>query len=93
MWQIDLKGFFLGLSPPIQGVFIKGRDIYDNILVAHEILNSFSKKRVKKGFMAIKLDMKKVHDKPNWQIHLEMFFGSWFLKEMIKLDYEIYHDH
>lgn len=46
----------------LQGAFVPGRDIHDNILVAHEILNSFSKKKNKHRYMAIKLDMEKAYD-------------------------------
>lgn len=35
--------------------------IHDKILVTQEILNSFSKRRTKQGFMTIKLDMEKFY--------------------------------
>lgn len=38
-------------------------EIHDNILVAHVILNFFSRKSNKKGYMTIKLDMEKAYDK------------------------------
>lgn len=36
------------LFPPQQSVFIPDKDIHNNILKAHEILTSFSKKHNKK---------------------------------------------
>lgn len=48
---------------PFQSAFISQRDIHDNLLIAHEILSTFSKKRTKVGYMAIKLDMKKAYDR------------------------------
>lgn len=48
---------------PLQAIFIQGRNIHDNILVAHEILNSLPKKSNKQGCKAIKLDLEKAYDK------------------------------
>lgn len=40
-----LKRLLLKIVSPLQGTLIQGRDIHNNIQVAHEILNSFSKNR------------------------------------------------
>lgn len=58
-----LKHVLPKIISPLQGVFIQGRDIHDNILVAHAILNSIFKKRNKNGYMLIKLDMDKAYDR------------------------------
>lgn len=42
---------------PLQGDFIQGRDIHDNIVIPHQILNSFFKKHKKEGQIAVKADM------------------------------------
>ena len=50
-----------------QNAFIKGRNIFDNILIAHEIMNDLRKKRGKKySFGALKIDMSKAYDKVRW---------------------------
>ena len=52
------------LITPFQNAFIKGRNISDNILIAHEIMNGLRKKRGKKySFGALKIDMSKAYDK------------------------------
>lgn len=45
-WQTNLRKFFIKLSPLLLGAFIYNRDIYNNILVAHRILNSFLKNKI-----------------------------------------------
>lgn len=52
---------------PSKRVFVPERLIYDNVLLAYEILHSFRQKRArKKGFMALKLDMRKPYDRVKW---------------------------
>lgn len=46
----------------IQSVFFLNHDIHDNILTTHEILNAFTEKHSKNGYMTIKLDIKKSSD-------------------------------
>ena len=51
---------------PLQGAFSPGRFINDNIMLAHEIMHSFKKKKGKTGYMAVKLDMEKAYDRLEW---------------------------
>ena len=44
---------------PLQGAFALGRLINDNVLLAHEIMHLFKKKKIKSSYMTIKLDMEK----------------------------------
>ena len=47
----------------LQGAFLLGRLINDNIMLAHEIMHFFKKKNKRKlGYMAVKLDMENAHD-------------------------------
>ena len=47
-----------------QSAFVKGRMIYDNIMVAHESIHSMmTKSSGRKGWMAAKMDMSKTYDR------------------------------
>ncbi|XP_026377691.1 uncharacterized protein LOC113271987 [Papaver somniferum] len=50
---------------PFQSAFIANGQIHDNVIISQEILHSFKKKKkkVKNGFMAIKLDLSKAFDR------------------------------
>lgn len=49
-----------------QGTFVPRRCIFENILIAHELFNSFNKKKSKLGSVAIKIDLEKAYDFLNW---------------------------
>jgi len=56
------------LITPYQNAFIRGRNILDNILIAHEIFDLMGKKKGRKNcFGALKIDMSKAYDKVNWK--------------------------
>ena len=62
-----LKPFMDSLISPFQNAFLKGRSIFDNILIAHEIMDILRKKKGRKGsFGALKIDMKKAYDMVSW---------------------------
>lgn len=59
-----LKTLMNELITSNQSVFIPGRLIFDNIMIAHELLHSLNKlRKSKNGRMAVKLDMSKAYDR------------------------------
>ena len=69
------------LISPYQNAFIQDRNILDNILIAHEIIDTFKKKKGrKKGYGALKVDMCKAYDRVSWifvkAVLILMNFGS-----------------
>jgi hypothetical protein len=61
-----LRPFLDKLISPSQSAFIPGRWIAENQLTVHEILHSFKRRKVKGGFMALKIDLQKAYDRINW---------------------------
>lgn len=69
-----------------QGAFIQGRHIYDNLIVAHEILDTLKRKRVGKyGSMILKLDMSKAFNRVEWGFLCSLMQHMEFLMEFINL--------
>uniref|UniRef100_A0A803PAN0 Reverse transcriptase domain-containing protein n=1 Tax=Cannabis sativa TaxID=3483 RepID=A0A803PAN0_CANSA len=74
----SLKVVLSGLVSHNQGAFLNNRVIFDNILIANEVINTInSRKKGKIGWASLKLDMEKAFDKigdgsaiptlsPNW---------------------------
>ena len=54
------------LISPCQSAFIPGRWIAENQLIVHELLHSFKRRKVKGGFVAMKVDLQKAYDRINW---------------------------
>ena len=62
-----LKPIMDSIITPYQNVFIKGRNISDNILLADEIIDVIGKKMGRRdSFGVLKIDMSKAYDRVNW---------------------------
>lgn len=62
-----LKLFMESIISPCQNAFIQGRNISDNIFLAHEIMDALRKKKGRKyNFGALKIDMSKAYDRVDW---------------------------
>ncbi|XP_026452057.1 uncharacterized protein LOC113352456 [Papaver somniferum] len=69
-YKIISKFLFTRLKPILnkfishfQSAFVPGRVIHDNIIMAHELIDTMKKTKRKKGWMDIKLDMSKAFDR------------------------------
>lgn len=51
---------------PMQDTYVHGRQIGDNITLAQELIHCMKKKKSKKNYMALKLDMPKAFDRVEW---------------------------
>lgn len=63
-----LRPFLNSFISPFQLAFVKGRNIHDNNIASHEIMNYLHKKKGKIGYMAIKVDLAKAFDKVEWSL-------------------------
>ena len=61
-----LKTLMPKLIGPAQASFIPGRLSTDNIVVVQEAVHSMRRKKGKKGWMLLKLDLEKAYDRIRW---------------------------
>ena len=62
-----LKQVLPQIISPIQSAFVPGRLITNNGLVAYKMLHTMhSRKKGKKGSLALKLDISKAYDRVEW---------------------------
>lgn len=69
---------------PNQIGFVKGRSIFDNVLLAKEIIHDIDAK-VKEGNILLKLDISKAYDSISWKFLYKMLAGFGFSDFFIKL--------
>ncbi|XP_060960728.1 uncharacterized protein LOC133031275 [Cannabis sativa] len=84
-----MRGMIDLIISPTQSAFIPGRLISDNIMVAFEVMHYLKRKRRgKKGFMALKLDMSKAYDRVEWDylkaVMVKMGFASKWINLIMK---------
>lgn len=87
-----MKGIVNRLKPVMpllvaenQTSFVGGRYITDNIVVAQEIIHSMRVRKGKKGWMAIKIDMKKAYDRLRWDFIRSMPEDASIPSSMVRL--------
>ena len=63
------------LVSPYQTAFILGRRGVDNAIIVQELIQTIGRAKVKKGFMAIKIDLQKAYDRIEWSFIREMLIN------------------
>lgn len=63
---IRLKGIISHFIGPAQASFIPGRLSTDNIVIVQEAVHSMRRKKGRKGWMLLKLDLEKAYDRIRW---------------------------
>ena len=82
---------------PCQSAFIPSRWIAENQVIVHKLLHNFKTRKVKSGFMAIKLNLHKAYYRFNWNfIHailknlgFNSIFISWILTCITSVSFEV----
>uniref|UniRef100_A0A803PHZ6 Reverse transcriptase domain-containing protein n=1 Tax=Cannabis sativa TaxID=3483 RepID=A0A803PHZ6_CANSA len=71
---------------PSQSVFVSGRVIFDNILLAQEVIHAINSRRQgKTGWTALKLDMTKAFDRVEWHFFESIMFHFNFPLHFVSL--------
>jgi len=68
---------------PLQGAFILGRSIHDNILLKHKIMLKFKNTKAKKAWAALKIDVEKAYDRLEWDLIIKCFMKLGFHQKWI----------
>ncbi|CAM8948389.1 unnamed protein product [Rhodiola kirilowii] len=69
-----------------QSAFVPGKQISDNILLAHEVLHYIkSRRKQKKGYFSLKIDMSKAYDRVEWGFLEEIRYKMGFPARWINL--------
>jgi hypothetical protein len=76
------KGLLHHFISPYQFAFVPTRNIQDNTILAHELVNSINSKRGR-GLMAVKIDMEKTFDCKEWSFILAILSKLGFLSTWI----------
>ncbi|XP_071912962.1 uncharacterized protein [Coffea arabica] len=68
-----------------QSAFVHGRQILDNVLIAHEVIHFLKNKRTgRDGYMAIKIDMAKAYDRVEWNFLAKVMLRMGFCPKWIQ---------
>lgn len=67
-----LKNILDQVIPSNQSVFIAGRLVTDNIMVAYEAQHYKIRKKARCGNMALKLDISKAYDRVKWDFRMKI---------------------
>lgn len=92
-----LMPLLANLVSPYQSTFIPDRWIAKNQLIVQELLHSFKRRKVKGGFVAVKVDLQKAYDRVNWTFLKEVLikfgfheiFINWIMQCMSTVSFSI----
>ncbi|XP_026407200.1 uncharacterized protein LOC113302475 [Papaver somniferum] len=80
-----LKVLLPKIISPFQSAFVPGRQISDNVLIAHELIHTMRAQRGNEFLMGIKVDMSKAFDRVEWNFLLYVMRNFGFSEEWCNL--------
>lgn len=81
-----LKGILSELVSENQAAYIPGRQITDNVILAHEAFHALKvQKRCSTNYMAVKTDVSKAYDRLEWKFVEEVLRKKGFSERWIEL--------
>ena len=80
-----ISPFLPKLTLENQAAFLRGRSITDHILICHEALHSFKKKKQKSGYLMVKTDLSKAFDQVKWSFLLKALLSFGLHPKVISL--------
>ena len=88
MMVLRLKHLMPKLIGPAQASFIPGRLSQDNIVIVQEAVHSMRRKKGRRGWMLLKLDLEKAYDRIRWDFledtlnaaHLPQIWIKWIME-------------
>lgn len=86
-----LKSLMPKLIGPAQSSFIPGSLSVDNIVVVQEAVHSMRRKKGKKGWMLLKLDLEKAYDRIRWDFLKDTLEAARFPEKVGSLDHALCH--
>lgn len=83
---LRLKKYMDTLISPNQSAFVGGRQIQDNLIIAHEVFHSLKRRDSRgKNNIAIKLDMSKAYDRLEWSFIKECLLAYGFSMDWVSM--------
>lgn len=73
------------LVSPYQAAFVPGRRGVDNTIIIQELIHSIGRTKGRKGYMTIKIDLKKAYDKLEWGFIRDMLVRFNFPSNLLDL--------
>lgn len=70
---------------PYQASFVPGRNIHDNIIIAHELVHTMKRMNGRKGFMSLKIDLEKAYNWMSWSFIRDCLTEIDFPRELVNV--------
>ncbi|XP_026454802.1 uncharacterized protein LOC113356019 [Papaver somniferum] len=80
-----LKTILHKIISPDQSAFLAGRQIQDNIVIAHKVLHSMKKTKANDGGITVKVDISKAFDRVEWTFFVKKLQNLGFSESWCKM--------
>ena len=90
MWFLvnGMRPLLNKIVDPTQVAFIPNRSIIEDVVLAQEIVHSFKQTRKRKGYLGVKLDFQKAHDRMEWSFLMKVLKDLGFNEKFSNFIYQ-----